>query len=78
MVPEWRKHSDEYIASRGQGKSAEPVQNTSYIGDGRKQPVGIVLIGTLRVEGGNSEERALGHQDQVPWKAERRARTSSR
>ena len=56
MVSERRKHPDEPVTSIGQGKYAELVEDLGDVGDGREQPAEIVLIDTLRVEGGDSKE----------------------
>ena len=36
----------------------EPVEDASSVGDGREQPVDVVLVDSLREEGNNSKEIA--------------------
>src|SRR5882762_7579239 len=51
MVSEWRKHRDEPVASIGQGKNAELVEDLNDVGDGGEKPVEVVLVDALWVEG---------------------------
>lgn len=56
MISEWCQHHDETIAAVSQGKDAELVEDGRDGGDGRKQPVEVILLDSLREEGDNSEE----------------------
>ena len=56
MISEWCKHRDEPAVPICQGKDAEPVEDVGSIGDGRKQPVKVVLVNALREEGNDSEK----------------------
>ena len=56
MIPKWRQHCDKSIGSIRQGEGAEFVKNILSVGDGWKQPVGILLIDALREERDDSEK----------------------
>jgi len=56
IISERCERRDESIASICQRKNAELVKGVCCIGGGGKQPVGVILIDTLREEGDNSEK----------------------
>ena len=59
MISECCQHCDKSISSKCQRKDVEFVKDVCSIRDGRKQPVEVVLINTLREEG-NDLKKPLG------------------
>ena len=57
------QHREETTAAICEGKDAELVEGGVCVGDGWKQPVGVVLVDTLREEG--DDPKKLGHECQV-------------
>ena len=58
VVSEWRKHRDKSVAPICERKDAEPVKDVGSVGDGRKKPVNIVLVDTLREESNDFKKRS--------------------
>jgi hypothetical protein len=56
ILSDWCQHGDETVAPICQRKDAECVEDVLSVGDGRKQPIEVVLVDALWEEGNNLEE----------------------
>ena len=56
QTSQWRKHCDESIVLMRQRKDVERVKDDGPVGDGREQPVEVVLIDSLREESDDLKE----------------------